>query len=303
MPAYEIVDAPSQHEDRAGWLAARRKGIGSSDAPAVCGLSPWSTPLGVYADKVWGVEEERSEHLDIGTMIEPLIASMYEQKVGAKLVELPMIRSLERPWQTANIDRVRWQINLDGRVVEIKNYGSSQGWGSEGTDDVPAHVFIQVQHQLDVHGSHIADLAALLGGTSFRVYEIRRDEQIIARMREIEEQFWEGCVLAQVAPPPDFAHASTADLMKRLNAPTSDDCIPLTQIEAEWAEQYKAIGEQMSDLKKQQESLRSQIEHAIGPYASASLPNGMIVRRKTVSRKAYSVDATSYVSFTISKGK
>src|SRR4029453_2197485 len=36
--------------DRAAWLAARREGIGGSDAAAALGLSPYRTPLELYAE-------------------------------------------------------------------------------------------------------------------------------------------------------------------------------------------------------------------------------------------------------------
>ena len=37
--------------DRPSWLAARRAGIGGSDAAAILGLDPFKSPLAVYMDK------------------------------------------------------------------------------------------------------------------------------------------------------------------------------------------------------------------------------------------------------------
>lgn len=308
MPAYEIVDAPSQHEDREGWLAARRTGIGSSDAPAVCGLSPWSTPLGVYADKVWAVEDERdNEAMELGRMLEESIGQLYTKRTRFELAEPDMMRSTERPWQLANIDRLavtKCGDYLLGKIVEIKLSGTSQGWGSDGTDDIPPGYFVQVTHQMDVYGSDVADLAALICGVSFRVYEIRLSEPIRDRMREIEMGFWQ-LVQDKTAPPPDFAHASTLELMKRLNVPDplEQGTCALTDEIAALAEQHKALGEQIGDLGKQRDSLRAQIENAMGSYSVASGPGGVIVKRKLVSRKGFTVEPTSYVDFRISKGK
>ena len=39
---------PSREE----FLARRKQGIGGSDIAAVCGLSPWRSPLDVYYDKL-----------------------------------------------------------------------------------------------------------------------------------------------------------------------------------------------------------------------------------------------------------
>lgn len=300
MPAFEYLDVPTREEDEAAWLAARRQGVGSSDAPAVCGLSPWGTPLSVFADKVWGVTQERTDTLDMGNLMEDVVARLYERaNPGVELAKPKMCRSTARPWQMANIDRE----TDGGRDVEIKVASIGAGWGGSGTDDVPAHYFVQCQHQMDVRGAEVMDLAALIGGLDYRQYEIRLEPAVVLRVREIEAEFW-GRVKAVEQPEPDLAHESTAELMKRLNVPdprSTIDIDPASPV-VQWVELYKVIGQSISDMDKQRKSLRAQIENAMGQCSVASLPNGMIVRRKVVSRKAYSVEATSYLDFRISKG-
>ena len=44
---------------REEWLRYRKKGIGGSDAGAVCGLNPYSSPIKVYYDKT---QEEISDY-------------------------------------------------------------------------------------------------------------------------------------------------------------------------------------------------------------------------------------------------
>ena len=44
--------------DREAWLGYRKRGIGGSDAGAVCGLSPYRTAMQVYEDKVSDATEE-----------------------------------------------------------------------------------------------------------------------------------------------------------------------------------------------------------------------------------------------------
>ena len=44
------------HEE---WLQARKSGIGGSDAGAICGLNPYTSPLAVYQDKVSETVEEK----------------------------------------------------------------------------------------------------------------------------------------------------------------------------------------------------------------------------------------------------
>ena len=39
------------HLEKSEWLAYRKRGIGGSDAGAVCGLNPYCTAIQVYYDK------------------------------------------------------------------------------------------------------------------------------------------------------------------------------------------------------------------------------------------------------------
>ena len=46
---YETI--PTAGMAREEWLRLRKNGIGGSDAGAVCGLNPYSSPMNVYRDK------------------------------------------------------------------------------------------------------------------------------------------------------------------------------------------------------------------------------------------------------------
>ena len=83
-------------------VGARRQGVGSSDAPAVCGVSPWATPLSVFADKVWKVEPERTLTLDMGNVMEDTVAKLYSRANGGiELAKPKMIQdfSIKPHWE------------------------------------------------------------------------------------------------------------------------------------------------------------------------------------------------------------
>ena len=44
--------------NREKWLHLRQSGIGGSDAGAICGVNPFSSPMKVYRDKTCDVLEE-----------------------------------------------------------------------------------------------------------------------------------------------------------------------------------------------------------------------------------------------------
>jgi predicted phage-related endonuclease len=75
-----IVD---QTDARAAWLEERKKGIGGSDAPAVCGVDPWRDALTVWSQKVGLLEAEDlsgNEAVEAGLVLEAAIGAWYGTK-------------------------------------------------------------------------------------------------------------------------------------------------------------------------------------------------------------------------------
>jgi len=58
------IKIPTVGISRMEWLKLRKKGIGGSDAAAVCGLNPYSSPMKVFIDKTNEdvVEEDNDEY-------------------------------------------------------------------------------------------------------------------------------------------------------------------------------------------------------------------------------------------------
>src|SRR5690606_26404268 len=70
--------------DREDWLEVRKGGIGSSDAAAAVGLSPYKSPLELWMEKT-GRASSQAEHAGFddprywGTLLEPYVAVAYQQ--------------------------------------------------------------------------------------------------------------------------------------------------------------------------------------------------------------------------------
>ena len=74
----KIVIAKTKDMNREEWLALRKKGIGGSDAAAVCGMSRYKGPLDVYLDKTNPViEENDNEPMLFGRLFEPILRSEF----------------------------------------------------------------------------------------------------------------------------------------------------------------------------------------------------------------------------------
>jgi putative phage-type endonuclease len=191
--------------DRQAWLADRRSGIGGSDAVAVMGVSKWRTPYEVYlAKRGEGREVDVSPAMHWGNRLEPVIREEYSNATG-RVVKVPttILRHPAHDWMIGSIDGV----TEDNRLLEIKTTRSAEGWGDEGTDDIPEAYLVQVQHYLTVTGLSIADVAVLIGGSDFRLYEVAADPELQAILTQVEQAFWTRVCRGE---PPDPVSLSDA---------------------------------------------------------------------------------------------
>jgi putative phage-type endonuclease len=183
------------------WLAARRKGLGGSDAGAILGLNKWSSPLDVYLDKIGQSEPiEDNDAMYWGRTLEDIVADEYSKRTGNKVRRINRIlQHKDHPFILANLDRDL--ISKKG-ILECKTAFRPEGWGADGTDEVPESYLAQVMHYMAVTNSEYADVAALIGGRDFRIYTIKRDDDLINEIIKREVSFWNDHVLAKVAPDP-----------------------------------------------------------------------------------------------------
>ncbi len=248
------------------WLEQRRKGIGGSDAGAVLGLSPYSTPLDVWLDKTGRSEPiEDNEAMYWGRTLEAVVAQVYAERTGDKIRRKGMTASKEHPFMLANIDRaIVGHANGPG-VLEIKTAGQhvADQWGESGSDEIPQHYYAQLAHYLAVTGYTWARLAVLIGGRDFRVYDIPRDEEIIAKLVEEERNFWESYVKTDTPPDP----ANAADIAKRWPKDNGTQITASEDIE----QAVKLLGDVKAEIKVldgHKKDLEAEIKTAMGDAAT-----------------------------------
>lgn len=199
--------------DSQEWLEARAQGIGGSEAAAILGLSKWKTPYQVWQDKR-GLSGERdtSSALEWGKILEPVIRQKYSDETG-RTVKLPgHLQDDKYPFMLGTLDG----ITEDGRVLEIKTSRSLQEWGEPGTDEIPFVYLVQVQHYMHITKMSIADVAVLLAGSDFRIYEVPADPELQEMLVQREAEFWK---LVQDGIPPE--PITYADAVKRYRTSAS----------------------------------------------------------------------------------
>jgi putative phage-type endonuclease len=297
-----VLDADAPDEL---WLAERRKGLTSSDAAPIAGMSPWRTALDVFLDKRGMLPEKRvSGPMRWGTRLEPVIAAAYTELTGRALSIPPrLVRSPSTPWLLASLDRV----TNDGRIVEIKTTRTAEGWGESGTDEVPDWYLLQVSHQLLTTGADAAEVAVLIGGSDFRRYTIGRPKALLDSLLRSEETFW-ARHQANDPPEPDWSHPHTPELLARTRgfepgppALLGGEVFELWQRWQELGEQVKA-GRIADDERK---TLKAKIEHAMGTADCGVFADGSEIFRALRRNRGYEVQPFDYTVLTSNppKGK
>lgn len=192
------------------WLAARRHGLGGSDAAAVAGLNPYAGPWSVWADKV-GLdvpEREVSEAMRWGTLLEPVIVSEAAERFGLDVAPSPgLVGHPEREWQLATPDG----LVGDDALIEVKSVGARQedAWES-GPPDM---YWTQGLHYCAVTGRATVHFVALVGGQRLVHHPVVYTPADVDALVKLEADFWQH-VLDETPPP---AWPADLDALGRLD--------------------------------------------------------------------------------------
>lgn len=176
----------------------RTQYIGGSDLAPILGVSPYATALDVYLRKTGEApEQEMSEPMRWGTLLEPVILARYAEATGIDVTPGVYMYDDSRHWLRGHLDGL-----APDRVVEVKATRSAQDWGEPGTDQIPIYYVPQVQLYMYLAHRTMADVPVLIGGSDFRVYTVARDDALIGGILGRAAAFWHEHILARVPPAP-----------------------------------------------------------------------------------------------------
>lgn len=280
MSTITIDGKPATVEE---WLAARKSGIGASEAAAVLGVSPYrnDTELSVYLRKLGLLPEvEESEAMRWGTKLEPLVAAAYVERTGCEFAaEQFFLRHPEHGHMIATLDRV----TTAGKVVELKTIGARGAGmlGLDGTDETPWSWIVQVHHQLIVHGSDEADIAALVGGQEMRYFTVRRDDRLADLIVRKEAEFWRR---VEERRPPEPEPGRDGRLLAYLYPEPSGEIDATPAMEA-LAAAWEDLGAELREKGDERDGLRDELLRAMEDAETAVLPDGRRLKRSVVGGK------------------
>lgn len=220
MPEF-LVDPDA---DRGMWLRLRRAGVSASEISTVLGINPHDSAFALWHRKAGNLSEEspESEVMRWGRLHErTIVAEWLRRHPGWLAQDLGLFAHSDRSWQLATPDRALLLDDYDSTisghydgVLEVKTAQSGHGWGKSGTDEVPPHFLAQVRWQLDVMDASVGHVAALIGLSDYREYEIVPDRGDAELMRSRALEFLQS--LTDRRPPPIDGSAPTTAALHRL---------------------------------------------------------------------------------------
>jgi putative phage-type endonuclease len=224
---------PSAPRDE--WLAARRKGIGSSDIAALLGLTSYASPYSLWVDKVMGLGDDVEPDdgpLYWGRVLEQPVAWHFSRRNNVEVREVGLIGHPDIPWMLATPDRE--VLDISGNtlgLLEVKTASAFRGHDWEGDDSLdpdgearaPEVAIVQLQWQLAVRGLDRGWIAGLIGGQRYHQIEYARDDELIETLIDVAGPFW-ARVESGERPSPD-GHPATTAALKELYRDTDDSSV------------------------------------------------------------------------------
>lgn len=242
------------HED---WLKLRKTGIGGSDAGAICGLNPFSSPMKVFYDKNSGdIQEPGSEAIRQGHDLEQYVAQRFTEATGLKVrCSNYMYRSVEHPFMIADVDRlvVGEDAGLECKTASAYN---ADKW-KDG--DIPLHYVMQCYHYMAVTGKRTWYIAAVILGQEFVYRKLTWDDALIQGLVKAEGDFWNNHIVPGILPEPDGSQICNEVLEKYFHTAKKASTIALVGFDEKLGRRDEIL-RQISDLQKEQNKIEQEIK-------------------------------------------
>jgi putative phage-type endonuclease len=188
---------------RTEWLALRHGHVSSTESSALFGMSKYQTAyeLAVTKKRDTPDDSEYGGRAEWGRALEEVIAKHVSEKHGIKVRAMNGYASNNGMGASFDYEIVGTLPMQDSPYVKLYNeHGpgvleiKNVDWlifKNEWTDDeAPAHIEIQVQHQLECCERSWALIAALVGGNRLHIITRLRDEAVGAAIAKKCQKFW-----------------------------------------------------------------------------------------------------------------
>jgi putative phage-type endonuclease len=266
---------------REEWLKLRSQYIGGSDAAAVVGLNPFSSPYALWAEKTGQIPCFAGNlATEVGTFLEEFVAQKFAAETGKKVRKCNQsFLNSDYPFAIANIDR---EIVGEDAGLEIKTTSELNMKKFKG-GEYPANYYCQCVHYIAMTGKQRWYLAVLIGNRDFQWFTIERDEAEIAALMGAEADFWE--LVKNRTPPVADGSRATTDAIKTIFAESSEDTVDLT-LKLPALLQYIDLGKQIAELETLRDEAANRIKSFMGDAGGGEC-DGYRVSWKSSTRRTF----------------
>jgi putative phage-type endonuclease len=183
------------------WRAWHRGGLGSSDAAAAVGVSPWLTPR-----RLWEIKTGRAPEppptfaMRRGLRLKPAARRLYEERMGRRAGPCCVVHD-RHDWLRASLDG----LDVEGGLVVMLKAPRATDHRMALEGQIPAHFRPQVQHQLAATGLSLLHFASYSENLAFAMHdrlavvEVRPEPGYQGKLLYAEWCFW-GCVMLDYWP-------------------------------------------------------------------------------------------------------
>lgn len=296
---------------RQTWLKRRQKGIGGTDIASIAGVG-YQTALDVYEEKVAPepIDRAPSPLMLMGLRTERINTAFYKERTGHVLQSPGMKHSFNHEWMYATFDRVALHAETlaPWRSVELKYTPFfNDSWGEDGSDEVPDSHLIQATWQayiLREDNAEVSDthaISALSGSGDHRIFLVPFDPRLAAMLLELGAAFWKFVVAR--TPPLDWTHPLQSEISQRLTEIRPETAIELDVDDMALVAGYQNAKEDEKAARENANQFKAELLQALGTNETGILPDGTRIRQKVIQRKAYTVEASSYIDFRVLQPK
>ena len=249
--------ASTKDMPRENWLKLRKQGLGGSDAGAVCGVNPFSSPMKVFWDKTSDERDEQdSEAIRIGNDLEQYVADRFMEASGLKVRRSNyMYQSVEHPFMIADVDRL--VVGEDARL-ECK---TASAYNADKWRDgaIPLHYVMQCYHYMAVTGKRTWYIACVILGREFVYRKLVWDDGIINGLIAAEEDFWNRHVVLGIIPSPDGSKICDEVLKKYFKSAKKENPIKLVGFDEKLSRRAEILRE-IDELTQEQNRIDQEIK-------------------------------------------
>lgn len=191
-----IITGPEAEQGSPAWHAFRKNRIGASEAAAIMGVDPWTTPYMLWRRKLdLDPPIEENEAMKKGKTLEPIAREKINEEGGFDF-QPALAVSDKYEWIFASLDGLS---SSEEFALEIKCPSSSSIFNAACEGFYPEYYFPQLQHQLYV--TNHKNMAYYFYKDGIGKYSlVYRDDKYIENLLEKEKQFYQ--YLQTLTPPP-----------------------------------------------------------------------------------------------------